>query len=321
MASGAGRPSASVAGSPGSVVTSSCTRPAELGARGATPDAALTCVANLSEGRDAAALARIVAAAGDTLLDLHSDFDHHRSVATLLVETGTLRRVLARAVELLSLVGHVGVHPRVGVLDVVPFVPLRPGATLAELAGADLDAAIATRDATGAWLAEQFSVPCFAYGPAVHGGERTLPDIRRRAFTDLVPDWGPAAPHARAGAVCLGARRVLVAYNVVLDGADIAFGRSVATALRGPEVRTLAFPVAAGVQISANLVAPWRVGPADFYDAVAARAAAQGVRIVSAELVGLLPAAVLTAIAPERWDQLDLGPERTLEARLAAVGG
>lgn len=311
----------SAAGLPGSGVTSSSIRPAELGAPGASSDAALTCVANLSEGRDAAALARIVAAAGDTLLDLHSDTDHHRSVATLLVETDTLHRVLATAVEMLSLVGHVGVHPRVGVLDVLPFVPLQPGATLAELAGADLDAAIATRDATGAWLAEEFAVPCFAYGPAVHGAERTLPDIRRHAFTDLVPDWGPAAPHPRAGAVCLGARRVLVAYNVVLDTADIAFGRSLATALRGPELRTLAFPLATGVQISANLVAPWRVGPADFYDAVAVRAAAQGARIVSAELVGLLPAAVLTAIAPERWDQLDLSPERTVEARLAAVAG
>lgn len=257
----------------------------------------LECVVNISEGRDHALIADIAATCGDDLLDVHSDPDHHRSVFTLVGEDPP-RRLASRAVELLDLSHHDGVHPRLGVVDVVPFVPLA-GATAAD--------ALAARDRFATWAAETLGVPCFLYGP-----ERTLPDVRRHAFRDGAPDTGPATPHPTAGACAVGSRPVLVAYNLWLAEPDIETARRVARDLRGPEVRALGLAVGSQVQVSMNLVAPDVVGPADVYDKVAAE-----VPVARAELVGLIPSAVLERIPSERWEQLDIDDDRTIEARLA----
>jgi glutamate formiminotransferase len=204
----------------------------------------------------------------------------------------------------LDLRGHEGVHPRLGVADVVPFVPLpSTGSTMAD--------AIAARDRFAARVARELDVPCFLYGD-----DRPLPSVRRLAFTSLAPHSGPAEPHVSAGACCVGARDVLVAYNVWLQPsvpADVA--RSIAAALRGPAVRALALATTAGMQVSCNLVDPLSVGPAFVYDAVASRLPVQ-----RAELVGLVPRAVVDAVPPARWAELDLDPSRTIEARLAQAG-
>jgi glutamate formiminotransferase len=146
--------------------------------------------------------------------------------------------------------------------------------------------------------------------------------VRRRAFVDLAPDTGPPVAHPTAGATCVGARDVLVAYNLWLAPeawagrrgpnavADVA--RSVAAAVRGPAVRALGLDVGGRAQVSTNLVDPLVVGPAQAYDAVAALAPVAG-----AELVGLVPAAVLETVPTGRWAELDLGPSRTIEGRLA----
>jgi len=225
----------------------------------------------------------------------------------------------------------VGAHPRFGVVDVVPFVPLdtdagdhdRPaGSPPAAPTGDRLDAAIAARDAFAVWASETLGLPCFLYGPLAGGTGRSLPDVRRRAFRSLPPDFGPPAPHPTAGAAAVGARRPLVAYNLWLDGADAAVARTVASGLRSPQVRALGFDLAAGVQVSCNLLDPTSVGPAEVYDAVEAllRTAGPGGRhggvIGRAELVGLVPAPVLERVPARRWAQLDLGPDRTIEARL-----
>ena len=210
-----------------------------------------------------------------------------------------VRAVATEAVHRVDLRTHVGVHPRVGALDVVPFVPL---------AGATLGDAVAARDRFAAWAGEHLAVPCFLYGP-----ERTLPEVRRRAFVDLAPDTGPSVAHATAGATCVGARGVLVAYNLWLPPeAGVEVARSVAAAVRGPAVRALGLDVGGRAQVSANLIDPLVVGPAELYDAVAARAPVAG-----AELVGLVPAAVLHAVPADRWAALDLSPSRTIEGRLA----
>jgi glutamate formiminotransferase len=257
----------------------------------------LECVVNISEGRRPEVVAAIAATAGVDLLDVHRDADHNRSVLTLVGEDAP-RSVATAAVDRLDLRSHDGVHPRIGVVDVVPFVAL--GETPA-------DEAVAARDRFGAWAAAALSLPGFAYGP-----ERTLPDIRRRAFADLTPTWGPAAPHPSAGAVAVGARPLLVAYNLWLaPGTDLAVARRVAGEVRRPGVRTLGLAVGDEVQVSMNLVDPLVVGPADVWDAVAGRAA-----IARAELVGLVPAAVLERTPRHRWAELDLAPDRTIEARL-----
>jgi glutamate formiminotransferase / 5-formyltetrahydrofolate cyclo-ligase len=256
----------------------------------------LECVINVSEGRDRSAVAAIAGAAGACLLDVHSDPHHNRSVLTLAgagVEEAA-RAVTTEAVRRIDLRLHVGVHPRLGAVDVVPFVPLT---------GSAMDDAVAARDRFAAWAGDDLGVPCFLYGP-----ERTLPDVRRHAFTGLAPDTGPAVAHPTAGAICAGARPVLVAYNVWLaEGVDVATARRIAKEIRAPGLRALGLDVGGRAQVSMNLVDPERVTPADAYDAVAARAP-----VDRPELVGLVPAPVLAAVPTDRWARLDLSEERTL---------
>ncbi|HVA43215.1 MAG TPA: hypothetical protein VNF50_07020 [Acidimicrobiales bacterium] len=292
-------------------------------------DDLLECVPNLSEGRDPSLLGRLAAVAGPGLLDVHTDPDHHRSVFTLAgPDVEEAIRALARlAVADLDLSAHAGVHPRLGVIDVVPFVPLAVvplavvppavGAGAADGAGqavrvggdgaAGLGSALGARDRFASWAAEELGLPCFLYGP-----ERSLPEVRRRAFRDLAPDIGPEQPHPRAGAVAVGARGVMVAYNLWLEDQSSDTARSLAARLRNPQVRALGFDLNGRAQLSFNLIDPLRTGPAEVYD----RAVELGARIERAEVVGLVPAALLEQIPSGRWAQLDLRPEATIEARL-----
>ena len=225
---------------------------------------ALECVINVSEGRRVGVVAALADAAGDVLLDVHTDVDHHRSVLTLagpaeLVQAGA-RAVAAGAVDAIDLTAHAGVHPRLGAIDVVPFVPL---------GSLPFASAVDARDRFALWAAGELLLPCFFYGP-----ERTLPEVRKRAFRDLRPDVGPGGPHPTAGGCAVGARDVLVAYNVWLaPSCDLSVARAVATEVRSPFVRALGLAVGSSVQVAMNLVTPLPVGPAEAYDAVASRAA------------------------------------------------
>jgi glutamate formiminotransferase len=277
----------------------------------------LECVVNVSEGRDQNVLAALSASAGPALLDLHSDPHHHRSVLTLAGApddvAGAARSLATATVGLLDLRAHDGVHPRLGVLDVVPFVPYEPG----QAAPSDLTAAVAHRDDFARWLADELGVPSFLYGPLPGGRNRTLPDIRREAFgptAGLTPDFGPTRPDPRTGATAVGARRVLVAYNVWVSSLEVA--RLVAPRVRGPHVRALALAVGERAQVSCNLLEPDAYGPAQLYDAVAVLAAEAGGAVEGAELVGLLPEVVLAAVPPARRPELGLSAEATVEFRL-----
>lgn len=274
----------------------------------------LECVVNVSEGRDPDVLGALSGAAGDSLLDLHADPDHNRSVLTL-GGTGVedaARAVAEAAVGRIDLHQHRGVHPRLGAVDVVPFVPLGPDGSPVQ-ADAPLDDALAARQRFAAWAADALSLPCFAYGP-----ERSLPEVRRHAFVDLAPDSGPDHPHPTAGACAVGARPVLVAYNVWLETPDLSTARSLAASVRGPALRALGLATGGVTQVSCNLVAPYEVGPAEAYAAVERAARAVDVAVLRAELVGLAPLAVVEAVPPARRRVLDLDVERTIEARLAA---
>jgi len=259
----------------------------------------LECVVNISEGASPHVVTAIASSAVGSLLDVHSDAGHNRSVLTLVGEEAP-RAVARAAVAALDLRRHQGVHPRMGVVDVVPFVPL---------AGSTLVDAVAARDRFLDWMADDLGVPGFAYGP-----ERTLPEVRRLAFTDLAPDRGPARPHPTAGATAVGARPVLVAWNVWLAEPDLARARRIAREIRGPHVRALGLPVGKRVQVSMNLVEPDVLGPAEAWDLVAGREPVAG-----AELVGLVPRSVLDRTDPGRWAELDLAEEKTIESRLARL--
>lgn len=259
----------------------------------------LECVINISEGRDDAVLTVLADAAGSSLLDLHHDPHHHRSVFTLAGPhlDDDARALTAQAVARLDLRHHDGVHPRFGVVDVVPFVPLD---------GTAMDAAVAARDAFAHWSAAELALPCFLYGP-----ERTLPEVRRGAFSTFGPDTGPARPHPSAGACAVGARPVMIAYNVWLEHPSLATATAIAASVRSPQVRALGLETGAHVQVSCNLLQPDVVGPAEIYDLVAAQAP-----VGRAELVGLAPASVLARTPRSRWVELDLGDDRTIESRL-----
>ncbi len=287
------------------------------------------CVINISEGRDPSIIDAVGRAGGRAVLDIHSDPDHHRSVLTLAgpldaVEAAA-RLVVGSAVNHIDLRHHDGAHPRFGAADVVPFVPLAgpdPDSgpkTFAGDGGLRVDV-LEARNRFAQWAGAELALPCFYYGP-----ERSLPEVRRLAFHPLPPDTGPAKPHPSAGASAVGARDLLVAYNIWItatDGGDpgtereevLSVARTLARQLRTPTRRSLGLPVGPGAQVSFNLIDPASARVADLYDAVAAGAASHGCSVLRAELVGLVPAAVLHQVPRRRWAELDLDPDRTIEA-------
>jgi glutamate formiminotransferase len=268
------------------------------------------CVLNVSEGRHQEAIDALSLAAGLSLRDQHSDRAHNRSVFTLIDDPDELRRnthaFIVATMKRLDLRDHEGVHPRFGVLDVVPFVALdRRQALEAEI----------LRDETAMFVANTFEVPVFLYGKLADGSFRTLPDVRRRAFATLTPDYGPREPDVRRGASAIGARPILVAWNLWLRGISLGEGNDIVKAIRSKEVRALAFQIGDFVQVSCNLIDPWEVGPSRVYDQVASLL--RGGTIDHAELVGLLPREVLEREDSKRWEQLGLSEHQTIESRLA----
>jgi len=256
----------------------------------------LECVVNVSEGANEAVLTALRDATAADLLDVHSDSDHNRSVFTL-VGTNAAKLLTATAVSHLSLPHHEGIHPRLGVVDVVPFVPL---------GDSTMDDAVRARDEFAQWAATELSIPCFLYGP-----ERTLPFIRKNAWSTLLPDVGPHTAHPTAGAICVGAREPLIAYNVWLEGVSLQRTREIASLVRTEHIRTLGLQVGRFTQVSVNLVSPAIANPVDVVDAVK-----QHTAVHHCELVGLLPEEILRAIPQDRWEELDLAEDRTIESRL-----
>jgi glutamate formiminotransferase len=271
------------------------------------------CVVNVAEGRRLDVIDQLRGAAGDPLRDLHVDAVHHRSVFTLIGDEDRLvaavRALATAALTTLDLRTHEGVHPRFGVLDVVPFVALdqRRG-----------DDACALRDDTATWLADTFTLPVFLYGELSDGTVRSLPEVRRRAFASLDPDRGPRVPDPALGASAVGARGILVAWNLWLQGVTWRDASRIASGLRRPQVRALAFDMGDLVQISCNLIDPLAVGPSAIYDEVAALLPRGA--IDHAELVGLVPRALLEETDPDRWAQLGLSEGATIEGRLGSTG-
>ncbi len=270
------------------------------------------CVPNVSEGRRREVIETIAAAAAQTpgvrLIDVQSDPAHNRSVFTL-VGTGdgvveAALRIAGVAVEHVDLRTHRGEHPRIGALDVVPFVPL-DGATMDEAV------LLARRCAQGLW--ERYRIPCYFYErAATRPDRRDLAALRKGQFEGLLtavsdpqrhPDVGEPALHPTAGATAVGARGVLVAFNVNLATTDLALAERIARSVRQRSggligIKALGFALPGGlVQVSMNVV---DVTAAPLYrvtELVRAEAAAAGVRIAACELVGVAPLSVLATSA------------------------
>lgn len=282
------------------------------------PPSVIECVPNFSEGRrlpvlDALA-ASIRAVDAVRLLDVSSDPDHNRAVFTF---AGDGERVLEAAfrsavvaIEQIDLRAHRGVHPRIGAVDVIPFVPLR---------NATMDACVALARRLGARLAADLDLPVYLYGRAGPQPSRSLPEIRRGGFEGLqtaiaqpsrAPDLGPARVHPTGGAVAVGAREILIAFNVELQSTDVKVARAIARAVREssgglPAVQAMGVPLASRgcVQVSMNLQDYRRTPPLVAFQRVEAEAARRGIAVSAGELVGCAPP---EALPPDPVDALRL---------------
>ncbi|MBI2528879.1 MAG: glutamate formimidoyltransferase [Candidatus Rokubacteria bacterium] len=295
-------------------------------------DQILECVPNISEGQDPRAVEGLAGAvratAGVRLVDVHADPDHNRSVFTFLGAPGDVERAalslaaaVARSVDMRA---HRGVHPRLGALDVLPFVPLR---------GLTMTAAVEIARRAGQTIALTHDLPVYFYAAAaLSPARRSLPAIRRGEYEGLPekladpawrPDAGPARFNPRLGATAVGAREPLVAFNVWLDSSDPEVARAIARAVREssgglPGVQAMGVPLARRglVQVSMNLLDYRRTSLARAFDAVEAEAVRHGVAIRRGELVGLAPRAAFEGRAPESVGLADFTNAKYLDTHL-----
>ena len=266
------------------------------------PNALVECVPNFSEGRRPerirAIAGAIAAVESACVLDTHLDPDHNRSVITFVaapervVEAAV--NAVRRAAELIDMRAHQGEHPRLGATDVLPFVPI---------SGVTMDECVRIAHEAGATIARELSIPVYFYERAARRPERAnLEDVRRGALELLreeiairperAPDEGPFRVHDSAGAIAVGARPILIAFNVILRSDDLAAARKIARAIRArngglPFVKALGFRLQTRglVQVSMNLVNYKVTGMTEVYDSIARF----GVEIESGEIVGLVP--------------------------------
>ena len=298
-------------------------------------DRIVECVPNFSEGRRKEVVDAIADAgrsvAGVTVLDVEMDANHNRSVITLVGDPDAAAeaafRMAAKAVALIDLNVHRGEHPRIGALDVCPFIPIR---------GVAMDDCVRLARDLGRRLADELGVPVYLYEAAATRPERrALPDIRKGEFEglkvevetnpDRAPDFGPPRLHPTAGASVVGARPPLIAYNVNLGTADVKVAKAIAKRVREkdgglPAVRALGFELRDRglVQVSMNLVNYKVTSIAAAFDAVSRHAAERNVPAVASEIVGLLPADALPPDAVARLKLENFRPDQILENRLKA---
>lgn len=290
------------------------------------------CVPNFSEGRrpEVVAAIRDAAAAvpGVTVLDVHTDATHNRTVLTFVggpeavVEAAF--QCAQQAARLIDMTQQQGEHPRIGATDVIPFVPV---------SGIDMDACIELANQLGARLGEELRIPVYLYSRAARRPERVrLPDVRRGQYeglreaietdADRAPDFGPARL-GTAGATAVGARPFLVAYNVNLATSDLSLAKRIAKSVRessgglkAVQALGMATDDPGTVQVSMNLldtsITPMHV----VYEAVRDQAAEAGVEVIESELVGLLPLDALVAVARAHLKAGQLETSQIIEARL-----
>jgi glutamate formiminotransferase len=292
----------------------------------------IECIPNVSEGRRLEVVDELASAIRAVpnvqLLDRSSDGSHNRSVLTLVGDAAGIEQAVLtlfeHAIRTIDLRTHSGEHPRLGAVDVVPFVPIE-GATMADCV------ALARR--VGAAVAERFGVPVFLYEEAATvPARRNLEDIRRGEFEglaekmaapDWAPDFGPASPHPTAGATVIGARMPLIAYNINLATDRIEVAKKIAAAIRQSS-GGFRFVKAAGfkledrgvVQVSMNLTNYEKTPIFRVFEAVKREAERYGVQVLESEIVGLIPSAALNAAAEFYLQIAGFKPEQVLENKL-----
>jgi len=282
-------------------------------------------VPNFSEGRDRERVARLAdavgSAAGVRLLDKTLDADHHRSVITAAgppegVEEGLFEAARIAVAEI-DLNRHEGVHPRIGAMDVAPFVAVRD---------IDRERLVGRARAFGRGLAEQLGLPVFFYGHAATSPEtERLEFVRREAFRTIRPDCGGPDPHPTAGAVAVGVREFLIAFNVQLATEDVRVARGIARSIRessgglaAVKALGLELPAEGCTQVSMNLTDYRTTPPATVVERIRDEAKRAGAGVIDSELIGLIPEAALRGTSGEELGIRDWDPDRMVfERRLA----
>lgn len=285
-------------------------------------------VPNFSEGRRANVIQALVAAIqapGVLLLDYSSDVDHNRTVITVAGEPDAVLegvfRATALAAQTINLFEHRGEHPRIGATDVIPLVPI---------SGITLDDCVALAHQLGRRIGTELGLPVYLYAAAATRPERRrLPEIRRSEFEGLLetihlsertPDYGPAQV-GPAGAVVVGARPFLIAYNIYLDTHNVEVARSIARQIREssgglPAVQAKGFLVEGQAQVSMNLLDTDRTPLHVVFDAVVRLAEQHGVGVTHSELIGLAPEQVMLAAAAHYLKLHDFRPTSTVEGAI-----
>jgi glutamate formiminotransferase len=294
--------------------------------------AVIESVPNVSEGRRPEVVEALAAAvrrvSGVRLLDYSSDASHNRSVFTMAGDAAPLRDAILALFEAatphIDLRAHSGAHPRLGAVDVVPFIPIE---------GASMDDCVALAKDTAAAVASRFQVPVYLYEEAsTNPARKNLEDIRRGEFEGLAakmqtpgwtPDFGPSAPHPSAGASVIGARMPLIAYNINLATDRLEVAKKVAAAVRHSSggfrfVKAMGIPLADRgiVQVSMNLTNYEKTPMVRVFEAVKREAARYGVQILESEIIGLVPSAALTATAAHVLQLERFGADQILENKL-----
>lgn len=292
----------------------------------------MECVPNFSEGRDLEKIEKIVSAfrakEGVKLLDYSNDTDHNRCVVTVVGEPEALKaaviEAVGTAVELIDLNKHEGQHPRMGAVDVVPFIPIK---------GCTMDDAVAMSKEVGAKIAELYNLPVFLYEKSASAPYReNLAAVRKGEFEGMAekikqpewaPDFGPAERHATAGTVAVGARMPLVAFNINLNTPSLDIAHSIAKRIRfiGGGLR---FCKAMGVDLTERGITQVSINMTDYsktalyqaFEMVKYEARRYGVSIVGSEIIGLVPMAALIDTAEYYLGIENFSMDQVLEARI-----
>ena len=291
------------------------------------------CVPNFSEGRRKEVVDEIAksiaSVSGVRVLDAEMDSDHNRSVITFIGDRAGVAEAAFQgartAVARIDMNGHRGAHPRVGALDVLPFVPI---------VGVTMDDCVALSRSVGKRIADELQVPVYLYeAAATRPDRRALPNLRRGEYEglkvaiekdpDRKPDFGPSRLHPTAGACIVGARPVLIAWNVNLGTKDVAIAKRIAKAIREsdgglPAVRAKGFELADRglVQVSMNMTDYQRTSLVQVFEAIRSLAAKEGVEIIESEIIGLVPLDAILAGATQYFKLARFHREQILETRL-----
>lgn len=292
----------------------------------------IECIPNISDGRRTETIEAVVAAVRETpgvrVLDVQSDRDHNRSVLTIVGDQESLpvavSKLFEAAIARIDLRGHHGGHPRLGAVDVVPFVPIE---------GATMKDCVALARLVAQQAAERFGIPVFLYEEAASSPHRrNLEDVRRGQFEGLAekmkdpewaPDFGPHTPHVSAGGTAVGARMPLIAYNINLGTSDVEIAKTIAKAIRHSS-GGYRYVKAMGVLLEERGVAQVSINMTDYkktplyrvFETVRAEAARHGVPVVGGEIIGLVPSEALLDCA-DYWLRLEgFSRSQVLENRL-----